>query len=137
MKKILFIVAILTLGALAFTRSLYVELDELVLITVSLLSSIVIVNFYFIKRGEQEAVKASYLIFGLFGYWVLSMMDLTLDHILYFGSNAGADGRSLTLGEKIQEYSDDLFVAHIVVATVVISISYLVTFKISKAAQVR
>lgn len=127
MKKVLGLIGLLTLLALLITKSSYVELNEFFVIIVALSVITIITSVFFKKKGEIHAAKGSTAFVGFFLFWVLALFDLIADHVLYFQPTGNEDGRALTLGEKIQEFSDDLFIMWIITAVIVFIISFILS----------
>lgn len=132
MKKIFGLFGLLTIFALFFTKSLYVELNEWIIITVFLTFLSIMVSAMYRKKGEVGAAKGSSAIIGFVLFWILVLFDLVADHFLYFLPTGNEDGRALTLGEKIQEYSDDLFIQFIVTFSIVSILSFVLSKLITK-----
>lgn len=132
MKKIIGLVIIVTIFLLLFTKSLYVEWDELIIIIVSLAIISLLFNSIFNKQGKYSVLLSSSVIIGFLLFWVLALFDLIIDHYLYFLPSGNEDGRALTLLEKIKEFNDDLFVGSIISMISVIIISFLLTILMSK-----
>lgn len=123
---------ILAILGLILTKSLYVEINELFIIIASLSIISLLVNLKLKKLGQNSSFKGSSAIIGFIFFWVYSIFDLAADHFLYFLPTANEDGRALTLGEKIQEFSDDLFIGSIIVTISVFLLSFVLTIMFSK-----
>ncbi|QOR67323.1 hypothetical protein IM538_04065 [Cytobacillus suaedae] len=128
MKKLIGLLGLLTVCALLFTRSLYVELDEWIIITVMLSIVAAITSTLYRKRGEVDAAKGSSAVICIVFFWILALFDLIADHFLYFQPTGNEDGRALTLGEKIHEFRDDLFIQFFIT----FFISFLFSIVLSK-----
>jgi hypothetical protein len=128
MKKIIGSIVVLTIILLFATKSLYVEWTELFIIIVSL-STITITFNLFLKQeiGYSANVGISAFLGFLF-CWVFGLIDLIVDHFMYYLPTGNEDGMALTLGMKIDEFSDDLFVASFISMISVLTISFLASF---------
>jgi hypothetical protein len=107
------------------TKSQYVEWPEIFII-IGLLSVISI--FYNLKPNELSTILRNSAIIGFLIFWIFGLLDLMIDHFLYFLPTGNEDGKPLTLGMKIEEYSDDLFFVSIISLFTVVIISILVSF---------
>jgi hypothetical protein len=125
LKKLISLVALLTLILLFVTKSLYVEWPEIFIIIGSLSVISIIYNLY--QRKPSDILRNSAII-GFLIFWIFGSLDLIIDHFLYFLPTGNEDGKPLTLGMKIEEYNDDLFFASIISLFTVVIISILVSF---------
>jgi hypothetical protein len=125
LKKLISLVALLTLILLFFTKSQYVEWPEIFIITGSLS---VIAIIYNIHQSKLSDILRNSAIIGFLIFWIIGLLDLIIDHFLYFLPTGNEDGKPLTLGMKIEEYSDDLFFVSIISLFTVVIISILVSF---------
>jgi hypothetical protein len=107
------------------TKSQYVEWPEIFII-IGLLSVISIFNN--LKPNELSTILRNSAIIGFLIFWIFGLLDLMIDHFLYFLPTGNEDGKPLTLGMKIEEYSDDLFFVSIISLFTVVIISILVSF---------
>lgn len=114
MRKVAGLILLLTVIGMIFTRSLYVELNEFLIIVISLSIISTIVSFNYRKQGEADVAKGVTAFIGLVLFWVLALVDLIGDHFLYFLPTGKEDGMALTLGMKIDEFSDDLFILFLI-----------------------
>ena len=110
MRTMLLLALLLAGGALLFTKGLYVEWAEMIVVVLASCMIAVIIHAAYGKRNGFSRILAAFSAFGL--YWAFSLFDLTSDHYLYYLPQEGVfyDGRPLTLGEKMNEFVDDLFV---------------------------
>ncbi|MCR2807623.1 hypothetical protein [Paenibacillus soyae] len=120
MRKGLAITVTASLLLLLATKSLYVEELELYSIMVSAFLTSWIVNK---NRGSILVFLGSSVLIGFIMCGVLGMIDLTVDHFLYFQPRADEDGMPLTLPMKWQEFGDDLFAASTISAVTVTTLS--------------
>lgn len=127
MKKIIGLVIILTSFLLLLTKSLYVEWNELIIIIVGLAIISLFFNSIFNKEARYSVLLISSAIIGFLLFWIFGLFDLIVDHYLYFLPGGNEDGRALTLGEKIAEFNDDLFVGSIISMVSVVIISFILT----------
>ena len=132
MKKIIALIVVITTILLFVTKSLYVEWIELFIIIGSL--SVISAIFYlFFKRHRRiSSFLGSSAIIGFLFCWVFGLIDLIIDHFMYYLPTGYEDGRALSLSFKVQEYSDDLFVGSVITMISVILISFLLTTLFSK-----
>lgn len=122
MKKIIGLFVVLTTILLFVTKSLYVERTELFII----IGSLSVISIIFNKQQSRfSVILGSSAIIGFLFCLVLGLIDLIADHTMYFLPTGNEDGMPLTLGMKINEYSDDLFVASLISMISVITISIL------------
>lgn len=133
MKKILGSIFVLTTILLLVTKSLYVEWTELLIITGSLSAFSITFNLFSKQQRSYGAIIGSSVIISFLFFWVFGLIDLIADHFMYYLPTGNEDGQPLSLGFKIQEYSDDLFVASFISMISVLVISFLVslTFKLA------
>jgi len=82
------------------------------------------------ERHSYVHVLVSSALIGLFLSIAFSWLDLILDH--YQVIKGVPDGRFLTLGETLSEFSDDLFIIALIVMFSVTIISFIVTVIYSK-----
>lgn len=131
MKKVIGIILGLTFVLLLVTNSSYVEWDE-VYIMIGCLSAISIVyNLFSEERHSYSHILGSSALIGFFLSLALSLIDLALDH--YVGIKGVPFGRALTLGEKISEFTDDLFIVALIVTgsvTLISSIAIVIDSKL-------
>jgi hypothetical protein len=107
------------------TKSQYVEWPEIFIIIGSL-SVIAIINN--LHQSKLSDILRNSAIIGFLIFWIIGLLDLIIDHFLYFLPTGNEDGKPLTLGMKIEEYSDDLFFVSIISLFSVVIISILVSF---------
>lgn len=116
------LVLVLLLLLLAFTKSLYVEWGEIYFITGTLsLVSVV----YLIKLHSTIKLLIKSALIGFVFCWVFGVFDLMIDHYLYFLPNPAEDGAPMSIGFKLEEYSDDLFVGCIRCMIVVLAVTFI------------
>lgn len=116
-------VGIALLISLVLTKSIYVEGPELPVIIAALTVGSVIYNN---SNPATRVIWASAAI-GFIFFWIFGVLDMIIDHYLYFLPSGNEDGAPLTLGFKFQEYNDDLFAASLISMFVVFSMSFLLT----------
>lgn len=98
-------IAIAAAIILALTKSLYMHWTEWIVVIAAAATMTILVTKD--ADGSRMAVLYSVVVaFALF--WLLSMADLALDHLIYYSGTGMEDGRGLTLADKIREFSDDL-----------------------------
>ena len=119
------LILIIQVFFLTITKSLYVEWGELFII----IGTLSLVSVIFLKN-ENKNLKflGTSAIIGFILFWIFGVADLIIDHYMYFLPNGMEDGAPLTLGFKLEEYSDDLFIGSIISMVVVL----VVTFVLSK-----
>jgi hypothetical protein len=121
-KKIIGLIVVLTTILLFVTKSLYIEWAELFFI----IGSLSVISIIFNKQQSRfSVILGSSSIIGFLFCLVFGLIDLIADHFVYFLPTGNEDGMPLTLGMKINEYSDDLFVASLISMIVVLTISIL------------
>ncbi|KRE96666.1 hypothetical protein ASG89_30845 [Paenibacillus sp. Soil766] len=125
MKKITVLIAGVTMILLFVTKSLYVEWTELIIIIGSLSSLSIRYNLFSKRQRGVSYILGSSALFGFLFYWVLSLIDLIVDHFMYDLPTGNEDGQPLSLGNKIQEYNDDLFVGSVLSLLSVIVITFV------------
>jgi hypothetical protein len=107
-KNYVWLFAIITVIWLVATNSLYVEINELAMIVIFAAVVPGMIGQW-LPREEGASIRAllSFII-----YWALSLFDMVVDYVIdtLRVSSERVDGRKLTLGEAIQEYTDDLMV---------------------------
>lgn len=122
MKKIIGLIVALTTTLLFVTKSLYVEGAELIII----IGSLAVISIIFNKKQSTfKVILGSSAIIGFLFCWTFGLIDLIADHFMYFLPTGNEDGVPLTLGMKINEYNDDLFVASVISMISVLIISIL------------
>ncbi|GMB08368.1 hypothetical protein EDD69_1205 [Thermolongibacillus altinsuensis] len=122
MKKIIGLIVVITTILLFVTKSLYVEWAELFII----IGSLSVISIIFNKQQIRfSVILGSSAIIGFLFCLVFGLIDLIADHFMYFLPTGNEDGMPLTLGMKINEYSDDLFVASLISMISVLTISIL------------
>lgn len=109
--------------SLVLTKSIYVEGPELPVIIAALTVGSVIYNN---SNPATRVIWASAAI-GFIFFWIFGVLDMIIDHYLYFLPSGNEDGAPLTLGFKLEEYNDDLFAASLISMFVVVSMSFLLT----------
>ncbi|MGM0881449.1 MAG: hypothetical protein ACQEXQ_10490 [Bacillota bacterium] len=126
MKKVIGLLAAFTMIMLVITKSLYVEWTELLIIIVSLSVSSIAFNVYSKHQKKYLSVLISSTMTGYLMFWILAFIDLAADHFIYFLPTGNEDGKALLLTEKIQEYSDDLFIGSVISTLTVLILSSIV-----------
>lgn len=125
LKKIIGLISVLTTILLFITKSLYVEGAEFFII----IGSLVVISIIFNKQQSRFSVNfGRSAIIGFLFFWILGLIDLIVDHFMYFLPTGNEDGKPLTLGMKINEYNDDLFVTSLISMISVLIISMLASF---------
>lgn len=132
MKKTIGLIAVITLILLCVTKSLYVEWVELFILIISLSVISVILNLFSKRQRKISSFLGSSAIIGFLLCLVFGLVDLIADHFIYYLPTGNEDGRALSLGFKIQEYSDDLFIGSVITMISVILISFLLTTLLAK-----
>ena len=130
MKKVIGIIFGLTIVLLLATNSMYVEWEEIYIMIGSLSAISIVYNLLSKERPSYGHILGSSILIGFFLSLAFSLLDLVLDH--YKVIKGVPDGRFLTLGETISEFSDDLFIVALIVMCSVTLISYIVTVIYSK-----
>lgn len=130
MKKIIGIIFVLTIVLLFKTNSMYVEWTEVYIMIGGLSAISVVYNLFSKEKHTYGHVLGSSVLIGFFLSVGYSLMDLVIDH--YKIIKGVPDGRFLTLGETISEFSDDLFIVALIVMSSVTLISFIITVMYSK-----
>jgi hypothetical protein len=111
MKKtligILFTFVLVFLGT---TRSLYVEKAELLIIFAAIFGWTSIIHLF----SKKQKLDGNFIMITLSGFFlccIFGAADIILDHYLYYLPKGKEDGAALTLGFKLEEFSDDLYLA--------------------------
>jgi hypothetical protein len=125
MKKIIGLIVVLTTVLLFVTKSLYVEGTELFIIIGSLSVITIMFNLFLKQEIRYSAIAGISAFIGFLFFWVFGLIDLIVDHFMYYLPTGNEDGMALTLGMKIDEFSDDLFVASFISMISVLMISFL------------
>jgi hypothetical protein len=131
-KKIIGLIVSITIIFLFVTKSLYVEGAELIIIIGSLAVISIIFNQ---KQSRFSVILASSAAIGFLFCWIFGLIDLLADHFMYFLPTGNDDGMPLTLGMKINEYNDDLFVASLISMISVLVISFLISLILKLTAK--
>ncbi|MFC0188640.1 hypothetical protein ACFFJY_10105 [Fictibacillus aquaticus] len=116
---------------LGFTRSLYVELNEAIFIALaSAFTAVSLSRGLSVPAVTRNTVLIPWLGFMLF--WIWGITDIVIDHSLYFTGKE--DRQPLSIGFKIDEYADDLFLLSIIsaVMTSLLSLSLLLFKNLNK-----
>jgi hypothetical protein len=121
MKKWLLISCLLTAIVLLIIKDLYLNWPEImvVILGVSVITSLI---RHFVKKAGIMSVHIRTVCIAFAGFWLFSLFDIVGDHYLYFLPSGNEDGRALTIGEKIQEFSDDLLAVMLFIS-ILLSIS--------------
>jgi len=130
MKKVIDIIFGLLIVLLVVTNSMYVDWKEIYIMIGCLSAISIIYNLFSEERHSYGHVLVSSALIGLFLSIAFSWLDLILDH--YQIIKRVPDGRFLTLGETISEFSDDLFIIALIVMLSVTIISFIVAVIYSK-----
>jgi prepilin signal peptidase PulO-like enzyme (type II secretory pathway) len=125
MKKLIGVVFALTLILLFITNSGYVELIEVCIIVGSISIISVIYNLFLKEKRKYVQIIGNSAFLGISLALVFSLIDLAVDH--YKLIQGVPDGRFLTLGETISEFSDDLTIIVLIVMCSVALISFITT----------
>lgn len=105
MKKWMAGIGIVVVMILALTKSLYLGWTEWIVV----IAAAVVITILVTKDANNGRMAVLYSVVGAFAlFWLLSLADLAIDHLIYYFSTGVEDGRGLTLAEKIREFSDDL-----------------------------
>ncbi|MGG3739181.1 hypothetical protein [Aeribacillus pallidus] len=116
---------------LTITKSLYVEWGELFII----IGALSLVSVIFLKNENKNLkLLGTSAIIGFIFFWIFGVADLIIDHYLYFLPNGMEDGTPLTLGLKLEEYSDDLFIGSIISTSIVLVVTFVLTKILSFAS---
>jgi hypothetical protein len=125
MKKLMIgLTGICLVSLLVITKSLYVEGIELYII----IGAITVFTLSFNLRNKEKTLLKRLGISAIYGFsmcLVFGVLDMMMDHYMYFLPSGNEDGAPLSLGFKLEEYSDDLFVASAISMLVVIVVSLL------------
>jgi hypothetical protein len=131
MKRLVLLACVfLTVMILLFTDSMYVEVSEFVAIVFFSSGLSVALGIYLYRiLSERSLVFCATISFLLF--MGICLFDLFADHAIHYSYwQMTADGRALTLGEKIEEFFDDLLaVSFISPMTVIAALSLWHLFK--------
>jgi hypothetical protein len=130
MKKFIGIIFIATVIFFYKTNSMYVEWTEIYIMIGSLSTVSVACNLFSKEDHKISRILYSSALIGFIGSLIFSFTDLVIDHFEVI--KGVPDGRFLTIGETISEFSDDLLIIAIIVMFSVISISSLSTVILSK-----
>ncbi len=130
MKKAIGAIFVLTIILLFVTNSMYVDWAEIGIIIGSI-SIISITYNLFLKTNQKynQIIRSSALI-GLLLSCMFSLIDLVVDH--YKIIQGVPDGRFLTLGETISEFSNELLLIVPIVMCSATLISFVGTAIYSK-----
>ncbi|MFC3212601.1 hypothetical protein [Planomicrobium okeanokoites] len=109
MKKIL---AALTIAAvltsLILNRSMYVEQFEIPIIVIG--TALLALMLKFPEDRKEKMLAHGMRVFAAFVIgWILSTLDLLLDHLFYYQPTGFEDGAYLTLAFKYEEFADSFF----------------------------
>ena len=118
---------------LMITKSQYVEWGELFIIIGALSIASVI---YLKNKLETVQLFVTSALIGFICCLVFGLTDIMVDHYLYFLPTGDEDGVPLSLGFKIEEFRDDLFVGSIISMFIVLAVT-LVLNKIFSFASVK
>lgn len=123
-KWVIGLLLVSLLFSIAFTKSLYVGWGEFlsIIATLSLASVLCLKN-----KNSKVKLLVTIAAIGFVFYLVFGIADIIIDHYLYFLPNGSEDGAPLTLGFKIEEYSDDLILGGIISMFVVLVVSFILT----------
>lgn len=130
MRKVIGIIFGLTIVLLFTTNSMYVEWEEIYIMIVCLSAISIVYNLFSEERHSYGHILGSSALIGFLLSLGFSLVDLVLDH--YKVIKGVPDGRFLTLGETISEFSDDLFIVALIVMCSVTLISSIGTVIYSK-----
>jgi hypothetical protein len=114
----------LLLLLLMTTKSLYVEWGELFIIIGALSLTSVI---YLKNKKDTGKLFVTSAVIGFVFFQVFGMVDLMIDHYLYFLPNGTEDGAPLSLGFKMEEYSDDMFVGSVISMLIVVAVTFILS----------
>ena len=132
MKKVITGIILVTFILLVMMKSLYVEWNELFVIAASLSLVAIALN---IKSKQLFTAISSSAIIGFLLFWIFGFIDLTVDHFLYYLPTGNEDGSPKTLGMKINEFRDDLFVGSLLSMVFVVFVSSLALFIFRKTSK--
>lgn len=118
------LVLILLLLLLTITKSQYVEWGELFIIVGALSCTSVL---YLKNKYEIGKLFVTSAVIGFVFFQVFGMVDLMIDHYLYFLPNGTEDGAPLSLRFKMEEYSDDLFVGSVISMLIVVAVTFILS----------
>ncbi len=127
MKIYVFALGVLTLLGLFLTDSMYVEINEFLIIatTLTILSTVIVQSF--VKGKNIPGISSSlvgYIVSTFIAsalFWVLSIIDIVIDYFVLASSSEKPDGRVLTLKETLQEFSNDLFILNIMIIVIILT----------------
>lgn len=109
MKKLfaaMTVAAILT--SLMLTRSMYVEQLEIPIIIIG--TALLALMLKFPEDRKEKMLAHGMRIFAAFVIgWILSTLDLLLDHLFFYQPTGFEDGAYLTLAFKYEEFADSFF----------------------------
>jgi hypothetical protein len=121
-NKMIGLIVSITIILLFVTKSIYVDGAELFIIIGSLAVISIIFNN---QQSRFSVILGRSAAIGFLFCWIFGLIDLLADHFMYFLPTGNEDGMPLTLGMKINEYNDDLFVASLISMISVLIISFL------------
>jgi hypothetical protein len=114
MRKLMIgLTGVIVLILLAATESLYVEGPELLIIIGGIMAAVTIG----VVKSSTYTEAGKLGIAAVLGF-VLCMMtgslDIMIDHYMYFSSAENTDGALLSIGFKLEEFNDDLFIVSVI-----------------------
>lgn len=127
-RKIILPTFTILLVLLVLTKSLYVQYNELFLIIGALIILTTTYNFVNIREKNVKILLHTAII-SYFSCWLLCIADIIIDH--YSLSKGQEDGVPMTIGFKIDEFSEDMLLANLVCMLIVIIITFITTKTIS------
>lgn len=85
---------------------MYVNLIEATVIIGAILVAAILI---LLNRSLESGGMFKLAIFSFVFCYIFGVIDILIDHYLYFNSEGNVDGKALTIGLKLEEFSDDLF----------------------------
>ncbi|MFD1737485.1 hypothetical protein ACFSCX_13065 [Bacillus salitolerans] len=129
-KALIGITTIILMILLSFTKSLYVEWNELIIVIISITIGSLSYHYSTHKLESSHLLGIS-AVSGFFFCVLLGIIDITIDHFLYFLPSGNEDGDPLSLRFKIEEYNDDLFIESLISFLCVPILSFIASKTIS------
>ena len=119
-KLVLGLVLILLILLLTITKSVYIEWEELFII----IGALTLASVIYLKHKSSTAKHLAILaVSGFVFCWGFGIVDIIIDHYLYYLPNGSEDGSPLTIKFKVEEFSDDLFIGSIISMFVVVALT--------------
>lgn len=119
-KQVIGLVLILLILLLTITKSVYIEWEELFII----IGALTLASVIYLKHKNSTAKHLIILaVSGFVFCWGFGIVDIIIDHYLYYLPKGSEDGSPLTIKFKVEEFSDDLFIGSIISMFVVVALT--------------